>query len=300
VSSFVDTVAAGTPILTDGGIETRLVYECNVPLPEHIEAAGLVGHPALRQVYASYLSPAEAYEVPLVLGTPTFRAGAAPAAAAGRDLYELNNAAVAHHRQLVAHSGAPVFIAGVLGPHGDAYTPADALAAAAAEEYHAQQVAALADAGVDLLFAATFPAVEEAVGVARAMSAAHLPYTISYVLGPDGRLLDGTSLSSAVHRVDSEADPPPLMHSLSCTPARTAARALATEGVPGRVLECKANASALTPQELVALDHLDSGDPVEFATSLWQLHTDYGVQVIGGCCGTDERHIRALGSLFEH
>lgn len=286
-------------ILTDGGIETRLMFDLGIALPEPLGSAGLVGTDGLREVYASYVAAARAHDLPVIIGTPTFRAGARYAAMAGVDVRDVNAAAVRHHLALreAAGPGAPVLIAGVLGPCGDAYTPAEAPGVAAAERYHAAQADALADAGVDLLFAPTFPAVDEALGCVRAMTATGLPAVISYVLSPDGRVLDRTPLADAVARIDAEADPPPLFHSLSCIHADVAARAL--DGVPaGRVLECKANGSSLTPAELVALDHVEGDPPETFAADMWRLHTDHGLRVLGGCCGTDERHIAALGALM--
>lgn len=297
MSAATQLLTGDALILADGGIETRLMFELDVPVPEPLGSAGLIGTEALRAVYASYIEAARAYDLPVIIGTPTFRAGERYAAAAGVDVRAVNAAAVRHHRALreAAGPGTPVLIAGVLGPYGDAYTPSQAPDAAAAERYHAAQATALADAGADLLFAPTFPAVDEALGCVRAMTATGLPSVISYVLGRDGRVLDGTTLADAVARIDAEADPPPLYHSLSCIHADVAQRAL--DGVPpGRVLECKANGSALTPAQLVALDHLESDPPETFAADMWRLHTDHGLRVLGGCCGTDERHMRALGA----
>jgi S-methylmethionine-dependent homocysteine/selenocysteine methylase len=290
-------LAGDALILTDGGIETRLTFELGVALPEPLGSAALVGTDELRAVYASYIAAARAHDLPVIIGTPTFRAGARYAEAAGVDVGEVNAAAVRHHQRLreEAGPGSPVLIAGVLGPYGDAYTPEQAPDAAFAERYHAAQAGALAQAGVDVLFAPTFPAVDEALGCVRAMTATGLPCIISYVLGRDGQVLDGTSLAEAVARIDAEADPRPLFHSLSCIHADVAARAL--EGVPaGRVLECKANGSPLAPAELVALDHLESDPPETFAAHMWRLHTEHGLRVLGGCCGTDDRHMRALGA----
>jgi homocysteine S-methyltransferase len=292
-----DLLGGDALILTDGGIETSLMFESGLALPEPLESAALVGTDAMRELYAGYIEAARACDLPVIIGTPTFRAGARQAEAAGADVREVNAAAVRHHQALraAAGPGAPVLVAGVLGPYGDAYTPSEAPDAAFAERYHAVQAAALADAGVDLLFAPTFPAVDEAIGCVRAMTATGLPSVISYVLGRDARVLDGTPLADAVARVDAETDPPPTFHSLSCIHADVAARAL--DGVlPGRVLECKANGSALTPAELVALDHLDSDAPETFAADMWRLHTEHGLRVLGGCCGTDARHMRALGA----
>jgi homocysteine S-methyltransferase len=299
VSAAATLLSGDALILTDGGVETRLIYELGVALPEPLGSAGLVGTEELRAVYASYIAVARRHDLPVIIGTPTFRAGARYAEQAGVDVREVNAAAVRHHLALrdAAGPGSPVLIAGVLGPYGDAYTASEAPDAAFAHRYHAAQADALAEAGADFLFAPTFPAVDEALGCVRAMTATGLPAVISYVLGRDGRVLDGTTLADAVARIDAEADPPPVYHSLSCIHADVAA--LALDGLPtGRVMECKANGSALTTVELVALDHLESDPPETFAADMWRLHTEHGLRVLGGCCGTDERHMAALGALM--
>jgi len=128
VTDAAALLASDALILTDGGIETRLMFEMGVALPEPLESAALVGTDALREVYASYIAAAREHDLPVILGTPTFRAGARYAEAAGADVVEVNAAAARHHRALrdAAGPGAPVLIAGVLGPYGDAYTPAEA------------------------------------------------------------------------------------------------------------------------------------------------------------------------------
>jgi homocysteine S-methyltransferase len=192
----------------------------------------------------------------------------------------------------------PVYVAGVVGPSGDAYTPGAALPAKEAREYHAVQIEALAESGVDLLYAPTFPAVEEALGVSAAMAKSGLPHVVSFVLGRDGRVLDGTPLHAAIERIDAEA--PPLYYSISCVHTSVVARALrdeaASELVGRRLLELKANASALSTEELVRLDHLEGDDPERFAAGMCEIHREFGLRVLGGCCGTDDRHIRALAA----
>jgi homocysteine S-methyltransferase len=286
-------------VLTDGAIETCLVFDLGLELDADLQAAALVGTEELRDLYTGYVGAGREHGLPVVIGTPTFRAGARYAAAAGRDVAEVNAAAVEHHRalRLAAPDGPPILVAGVLGPHGDAYTPAEGLDAGHAEHYHALQADALARAGADFLFAPTFPAVPEALGCVRAMVATGLPAVISWVLDADGRVLDGTPLGEAIAVVDAGSPIPPLHHSLSCIHPSVADRALRTVA-PGRVRECKANASALPPAQLVALDHLEGEEPDVFAREMAALHRDHGLRVLGGCCGTDARHMHALGGLL--
>src|SRR4051812_11461684 len=305
--SIVEHLDAGGLVLTDGGIETRLMYEPDVELDPHVQVAAMVDDPALRPrlaaIYRGYLAVAEAAGLAAVIGTPTFRASRRYADAAGMGqgaVAALNRSAVALHRQLREESGErPAWIAGVIGPQGDAYTPAEAPSADDAARYHAEQAAALADAGADLLYAPTFCSIEEAAGVTRAMVATGRPSVVSFVLDAGGRVLDGSTLAGAIDRIDG--DVAPAFYSLSCihpTVANRAVDALAADapGLVARLREVKANASTLTPAELVALDHPDPGDVTEWADGMARLHERQGLQVLGGCCGTDDRHLAALAA----
>jgi S-methylmethionine-dependent homocysteine/selenocysteine methylase len=306
--AFQKAVGTGTLILTDGGIETRIMFETDVPLPEHVQVAAIVddpaGGPVLRRIYEGYVAAARSFGLPVIIGTPTFRASLNFIRQAGLGdadtVRQLNADAVAMHREIRARSDhEPVFVAGAIGPSGDAYQPVESLPAEEAREYHGLQAEALARAGVDLLYAPTFPAVEEALGVAMAMGATGLPYVVSFVLDAEGRVLDGTPLHAAIERIDAKA--PPLFYSISCVHPSVAARALRGERVfsdlvARRLVEFKANASALSTTELVQLDHPEGDDPEHFAAGMWEIHEDFGLRILGGCCGTDDRHMRALAA----
>jgi homocysteine S-methyltransferase len=297
---FRRAVASGAPLLTDGGIETEIMFGTGYAMDPDLQAGAMVtdpdGLPLIRGVYERYVADAERAGVPIVIGTPTFRASANFATAAGRpaDVAPINRASVAMHRELAGASSTEVFVAGVLGPAGDAYTPEAALDPDAGDAYHREQAGILAECGADFLFAATFPAVEEAIGVGRAMVSTGLPSVVSLVLDRGGRILDGTPLGLAIERIDAGIDPSPTYISLSCVHTGVAARALAALPGSSRVRELKANGSPLPTAELVRLDHLASDPPEVFADRMWQLHERFGLQVIGGCCGTGADHIAAL------
>ncbi|MCA1737482.1 MAG: homocysteine S-methyltransferase family protein [Actinobacteria bacterium] len=258
----------------------------------------------LRRSYGSYVDAARSFGLPVIIGTPTFRASLNFVRRADLGYEEvvrhLNADAVAMHKEIRDDSNyGPVYIAGVIGPSGDAYLPEKSLPAQQAREYHSLQAGTLARSGMDFLYALTFPAVEEALGVAMAMGDIGLPYVVSFVLECDGRVLDGTLLHAAIERIDSEA--PPLFYSISCVHPSIAATALRKEAVfsdlvARRLNEFKANASPLSPAELVQLDHPEGDDPDLFAVEMWSLHEDFGLRILGGCCGTDDRHISALAA----
>jgi len=295
----VSLVRAGQFILTDSAVETRVAHEFGLKVDPQIGAARLVQDPAeeavLRRIYGGCLEVARTAGLPAIIGTPTFRAG--PDRLENETAMRwLNGAAVALHQDIRRRSHA--FIAGVIGPRHDAYQPERAPNSAEARRYHAAQCEALARAGADLLFAATFPAFQEARGAAWAMAGTTLPYVVSFVLRGDGRLLDGTALYDAVARIDEEVSPRPAWFSASCVHPAIIAEALASSNASGvagqRLLEARVNASRLAPEALAKLDHLDSEDPETLADATFSLYTRFGLRVLGGCCGTDDRHLRAL------
>jgi len=282
-------------LLTDAAIETVLVFEQGLALDPHLEASRLVdsddGRRALQRLYDAYLSVGKRYNLPMQMGTPTFRCSPERVARAGLpagDLERLNRDCV----QLF-EGRRPAVLAGVLGPAHDAYQPDEALEPEDAYRYHTPQAEALAGAGVDQLFAPTFPSVEESIGVARAMASTGKPFSIGWVLGEDGRLLDGTTLQEAVARVDELY--PPSHYMLSCIHPSRAAQALRANPLAhGRVAGLKANTSRRPTAELVQLGRLDTEDPEVFAQELIAVGQEFGLTILGGCCGTDATHLEAI------
>ncbi len=311
MADFDQTVFAGGPVLTDGGIETRVMFETDVAFDPDVQVAEMPGDPAGRKVlydiYGGYAAAAKEFDLPVILGTPTFRASPAFIERAGLEpdaLAKLNADAVGLLEQVRDDAGhSPIFIAGVIGPSGDAHLPDQALSKVEGAEYHRAQADALSSAGVDFLFAPTFPSVAEAQGACVAMAGTGLPHVISYILGPDQRVLDGTTLAGAIDQIDGDASARPLYHSLSCIHPTAAVEAIATlkrdapELVP-RLREFKANGSPLRTDELIKLDHPVTDDPGVFAEEMYSLFDPDGLTVLGGCCGTDDHHMEALAHLM--
>jgi homocysteine S-methyltransferase len=182
---------------------------------------------------------------------------------------------------------------------GDAYKPAEAMPESEAATFHAWQAEALAAAGVDFLLAATLPALSEATGLALALSATGLPYMISFVARPDGTLLDGTPLCEAIATIDSTASPRPLAYLINCTHASIFCQALqharnSSSMVISRIIGLLANTASLSPEELDSTPELVTEEPERFGMNVSVLHEKLGMKVLGGCCGTDERHIECL------
>ena len=194
-----------------------------------------------------------------------------------------------------------VVICGLMSCRGNAYSPGDAMAIGEAVQFHSWQAGKLAEAGVDFLLAATLPAISEATGLAMALAATGKPYILSFVVRPDGTLLDGTPLKDAIAVIDATVTPPPWAYLINCTHASIAKSALmhdtnSSATVRRRVVGLLANTAALSPEELDDSACLVEEDPESFGSAVASLHRDLGLKILGGCCGTDDRHIRALAT----
>jgi len=194
-----------------------------------------------------------------------------------------------------------VAICGLMSCRGDAYNPADAMAVDEAREFHSWQAGKLADAGVDFLLASTLPALSEATGLAQALAATGRPYLISFIVRPEGTLLDGTPLNDAVTAIDTFVTPSPLAYMVNCTHASFARTALlhnsnSSDLVRQRIIGLLANTAALSPEDLDGSDSLVEEEPLTFGSTVAGLHSELGLKILGGCCGTDDRHIRALAA----
>jgi homocysteine S-methyltransferase len=187
---------------------------------------------------------------------------------------------------------------------GDAYNPSERLSEDDARTFHAWQAQKLAETGVDFLLASTLPALSEATGLASAQAATGKPYIISFVFRPDGTLLDGTPLKEAVSAIDAKVNPRPLAYMCNCTHASIFRSAMMHEThvsslVRKRVVGLLANTAALEPEKLDSSKELVTEEPEIFGRDVASLHKEFGMKILGGCCGTDHRHIHSLAAHFD-
>ena len=303
---ILSLLAGASPILGEGAVIERLRRAPGIQLDEHVVNSALIyepaGHAALAAIYRQYLEIGQRYRLPLLLSTPTWRAGRERIAAAGlsdRDVNGDNSRFLADLRDNYGDYAQQVAICGLMSCRGDAYKPAEAMSAEAAAEFHAWQAQALAAAGVDFLLAATLPALSEAIGLAQAQAATGLPYLISFVTRPSGTLLDGTPLKTAIATIDAAVTPSPLAYLINCTHASIFRSALLHEDnssplVRQRIIGLLANTAALSPEELDESCELHEEAPEVFGSSVAALRDELGMKILGGCCGTDDRHIEQL------
>lgn len=307
MSHTIHSLLAGTsPILGEGAVIERLRRTPGIELDEHVVNSALIyeqaGHAALTTIYRQYLETGQRCGLPLVLSTPTWRAGReriAAAGLAGRDLNGDNSRFLFELRDSFGDYARQVAICGLMSCRGDAYKPAEAMSAEPAAEFHTWQAQALAMAGVDFLLAATLPALSEALGLAQAQAATGLPYLLSFVARPSGTLLDGTPLKTAIATIDAAVSPRPLAYLINCTHASIFRSALLHEHnssplVRERIIGLLANTAALSPEELDESSELHEEAPEIFGSSVAALHHELGMKILGGCCGTDNRHIDSL------
>lgn len=286
--------------LTDAGLETVLVFEEGIDLPQ-FAAFPLVdsedGRAALRRYYWPFLELARDRDVPLVLSAPTWRANAdwgRLLGYEGEDLASVNRRAVGFLEGMAADYD-DVVIEGSVGPRSDAYSPTVLMDADEAERYHAVQLRTFADAGCAHATALTLTYPEEGIGIARAATAAGVQIVIGFTVETDGRLPNGDSIEDAILAVDNATDGAAGSFMINCAHPTHFADALPEGESRTRIGGLRANASTLSHAELDEAEELDSGDPADLAERYVALRRDLpALEVVGGCCGTDIRHVTAI------
>lgn len=295
----------GGLFLTDGGLETTLVFLDGIDLPcfaaiDMLRREG--GRERLNRYFESYLAIAREAKAGFVLESATWRASpdwAEPLGLSREALADLNRAAIAMLHELRAEhqaSGIPIVVSGCIGPRGDGYDPGRIMSAGEAESYHGWQVGLFLESGVDMVTAITMTNVPEAIGIARAARVAGLPAAISFTVETDGRLPTGDALGAAIEAVDQATASGPAYYMINCAhPTHFAPMLAEGGGWVSRIGGIRANASRRSHAELDAASELDSGDPDELAMQYRALLAQCpAINVLGGCCGTDPRHVGAI------
>jgi S-methylmethionine-dependent homocysteine/selenocysteine methylase len=294
--------------LTDGGLETTLVFHDKMDLPCFASFPLLdseAGRKRLRDYYARYAMIAVNSRHGFVLEAPTWRANPDWGRKLGYDLSALddvNRRAIAlmeDIRRQHADAACPMVISGNLGPRGDGYHADFAMTPKSAQDYHARQIEVFASTAADMIAAFTMTYPDEAVGIVRAADAAGLPAAISFTLETDGRLPSGDTLADAVARVDDATSGAAAYYMINCAHPTHFERELDDGGDDAwlsRIRGVRANASKRSHAELDNSTDLDDGDPAELGREIAALRrTLPHLAVLGGCGGTDHRHVEEIG-----
>ena len=292
--------------LTCGGMETTLIFHRGIELPHFASFVlldSLEGRRVLQSYYEPYLAIAREHDVGFVLDSPTWRANSDWGAKLGYDvnaLREINVASIEFLEDIRRGwetSTMPCVINGTIGPRGDGYQ-ASRMTASEAEEYHHPQISAFAETRADMVTAYTIVNIAEAIGIARAAKACELPCAISFTVGTDGRLAGGASLRDAIETTDRETQGYLEYYLINCAHPTHFDGMLVADGGSwiSRISGIRANASTRSHAELDESENLDSGDPDDLAMRYRLLQqTMPMLHIFGGCCGTDHRHVEAIG-----
>ncbi len=293
--------------ITDGGLETTLIFHLGLELPDFAAFDLLrddTGAEALRRYYESYIAIAREHGAGIVLDTATWRASRDWGERLGyspEELAEANRRAVALIEELrTLNPDVPAVLDGVIGPRGDGYVVGETMTPEEAAFSPAELSGRFAGAGVDWVSAITMTYVEEAMGIARAAEDAGVPSVISFTVETDGRLPSGQPLREAIEQVDAETGSAPEYFMINCAHPTHFAAVLEDRGPwLERIGGLRANASTMSHAELDEAEELDEGDPADLGAHYAAVHAHLpGVCVLGGCCGTDARHISEVAAAW--
>ena len=298
----------GGLFLTDGGIETTLIFHRGFDLPAFAAFPLLDderGTAALRRYYEPYLALARTHDAGFVLESPTWRASSRWGAQLGYSadqLARLNRKAISLMAELrEVHAGSrPIVISGCLGPHAQGYRADEVLSADEARDYHSTQIGTFAETEAEMVAAITMTYVDEAIGITEAAAEAEMPVAISFTTETDGRLPSGQPLGEAITELDDRTGGAAAYVMLNCAHP-THFEDVLSPGEPwvDRIRGLRANASMRSHAELDEADELDDGDPADlgarYAALAGRLER---LNVVGGCCGTDARHVAEIAAAW--
>ncbi len=295
----------GKLCLTDSGLETTLIFHDGIEVP-YFAAFDLLrvapGRNRIRTYFARHAAIARQYGVGFVLESVTWRASADWGERLGYDaatLAEANRYAIAlleEVRDEFEADPSPMVISGCIGPRGDGYDASKAMNADEALAYHTPQIDTLAQTAADMVSAITMTNTAEAIGIVGAAKAAGMPVVVSLTVETNGTLPTGQPLGDAIEAIDEATDAAPAYYMLNCAhPTHFDGVLRAGSGWTQRLGGLRANASTLSHAELDEAETLDCGDPVDLADRYAALCARLPkLRVLGGCCGTDIRHIQHI------
>lgn len=299
----------GEWFLADAGIETDLIFNHGMEIREfaaHTLLPDAKSREAMATYFRTFLSLAREAGAGFILDSQTWKAHmhwAGDLGAGEKELHDANRESIefiAGLRAEFAGDQKPIVLNGIIGPRGNAYGSGAGAVAAASQEYHARQIGWLAATDVDMITATTFPDADEAIGVVRAARAAALPVVVSFTVETDGKLPTGQSLQEAIEAVDGATDAAAAYFIVNCAHLDHFSHVLEDAAWARRIHGLRCNASRLSHAELDQCETLDDGNPAEFGSQYKAVAAAMPwLNIFGGCCGTDLRHVtevaRALG-----
>ena len=300
--TFRDCINQNKFVLMEGALGERLKREYGLIFDEHIAMAGLVyeekGASALTALWQEYIDIARENQLPFIATTPTRRANKERIAKANcPETVIADN--VAFLKNIQRNCGIEMYVGGLMGCKGDAYTGTGALTESEAFSFHRWTVEQFYKAGVDFLYAGIMPTLSEAAGLARAIDEIGLPYIISFTIQQDGKLIDGTTIADAIRYIDGITTNKPVCYMTNCVHPSIVYKALLqpfnrNEIVRERFRGIQANTSPLSYAELDGAGDLHCSEPEDFGSEMIKLQSIADIKIWGGCCGTDCRHMECV------
>jgi S-methylmethionine-dependent homocysteine/selenocysteine methylase len=288
--------------LTEGGTETEILYKWGYELPEFAMFPLLDNAEAddcIRGIYRRYFDVAQTYGTGLLIVGHDYRASPDWAKKLG---YSLDDLARMQHRTIDFLTAmrseyedrvSDVYVSGCIGPRGDAYGKGGDISEAEAEDYHSVQLSTLKETNADMAIAITFNNIPEAIGVVRAAKIIGVPLGVSLTLTPESRLRSGPTLREAVETIDEKTEGAAAWFGTNCSHPVEFEPAISEPGSwTERLRYIRPNASKMEKIALCKLGHLEDGDPVELGQQMGDVARRFPkADILGGCCGTDERHL---------
>jgi homocysteine S-methyltransferase len=292
--------------LTDSGLETTLLFHDKIELPFFASITlhdSEDGERRLRDYFLRHIAIAKARNAGFILESTSWRASPDWGAKLGytpSDLIALNRKSIALLAALRAEHETPqcpMPISGNIGPRGDGYSPDRMMTGDEAMRYHAFQCDLFADTEADMISGFTMTHSGEAIGIARAAAAVEMPVVISFTTETDGRLPSGETMREAIEKTDDATSGAPAYYMINCAHPTHFVDALEKgEAWIKRLRGLRANASIRSHAELDNSPDLDAGDPLDLGRRYASLRGALGTRfnIMGGCCGTDHRHVTAI------
>jgi len=287
-------------ILMEAAISEAVRRAKQIPLHPNLSISTLIydekGRYELGKLYKAYLQVALDADLPFIMFTPTWRANVERVKDSRAPL-NINADAVKFMNKIrddqkIGES--KILIGGMIGCKNDCYRPQEGLSVSESEQFHSWQTIQLAKAGVDFLVAETLPNIHEATGIAKAMSNTGIPYIISFVINRDGYVLDGTDLHTAIMIIDSCTINVPIGFMVNCSYPTFLHTSEQPAGVFNRLIGYHANASSLDHSDLDGAEVLHVEDVSQWGAEMLLLNRNYGVRLLGGCCGTGVEHLKYI------
>ncbi|MBU1011180.1 MAG: homocysteine S-methyltransferase family protein [Bacteroidetes bacterium] len=302
--SFKAVFKESKVILTEGAFVERIKAEFGIKTDPHVNHAGLIySHPqVLELLYRQYLDIGKKYMLPILVMTPTRKVNAVSvgkSAYSDKDISADTVASLNKIKQSYGDYAEQIFLGGLMGCRGDAYSGQKVMDVEEAYRFHRKQALALSMHNIDFLFAGIMPEINEATGMAMAMAETDLPYIVSFMVRKSGNLLDGTSIADAIERIDAKANPKPVCYMANCIHPSNLLQALLSDqntgrAAMGRLRGIQSNASMLSPEELNNCPVLHQDDFSHIIDEMMVLHDQHAFNVFGGCCGTNDLFLESL------